>query len=241
MEQWRVGEVARRTGISVRTLHHYESLGLLTPKARTESGHRLYSPEDLGRLQQIRSLQQLGFALAQIREALLSPNFSPLQVVRLHREQLAARVRQQQQLVLRLASLEHALAHAETPSVEELFLTLEAMQMFEKYYTPEQLQELQVRATEIGEDRIAEVTAIWPRLIAQVRQAMQEGLDPTSEPVQALAQQWMSLVREMSGGNPAIEQTIAQVYREEPGVAQRYDLDPAIFAYIGQAIKGQQG
>jgi DNA-binding transcriptional MerR regulator len=239
MEQWRVGEVAKRTGISVRTLHHYESIGLLIPKARTEAGHRLYSAEDLVRLQQIRSLQQLGFGLGKIREALLRLNFSPLQVVRLHRERLAQQIQHQQRLVMRLQSVEQALAHAETPSVEELFYTLEAMNMFEKYYTPEQLQALQARATEIGEDRIAEVTAIWPTLIAQVRQAMQDGLDPTSEPVQALAQQWMSLVREMSGGNPVVEQTITQVYREEPGVAQRYDLDPAIFAYIGQAMKGQ--
>lgn len=60
---WRVGELAKRTGVSVRTLHWYEEIGLLSPSQRSEAGHRLYAAEDLGRLQQIQSLRQLGFSL----------------------------------------------------------------------------------------------------------------------------------------------------------------------------------
>ena len=57
---WRVGELARRTGLSVRALHHYDAIGLLEPSLRTEAGHRLYAGEDVSRLQQIQSLQNRG-------------------------------------------------------------------------------------------------------------------------------------------------------------------------------------
>ena len=65
MKPMKVGEIARRAGVSVRTLHYYEEIGLLTPE-RTESGHRQYGRAAIERLLQIRSLQQLGFSLTRI-------------------------------------------------------------------------------------------------------------------------------------------------------------------------------
>ena len=69
-EALKVGELARRTGLTVRTLHHYDAIGLLRPSGRTDSahgsGHRLYTAADVARLQQILSLKHLGFGLEQI-------------------------------------------------------------------------------------------------------------------------------------------------------------------------------
>ena len=67
--KWKVGELARRTGVSVRALHHYEEIGLLVPSWRTESGHRLYSEPDIIRLTQIVSLRQIGLSLKRSRSA----------------------------------------------------------------------------------------------------------------------------------------------------------------------------
>src|SRR5258708_30556237 len=80
---WRVGELAKRTGVSVRTLHWYEEIGLLSPSQRSEAGHRLYAAEDLGRLQQIRSLRQLGFSPDEIPQGLGEPPVSPPHVIAL--------------------------------------------------------------------------------------------------------------------------------------------------------------
>src|SRR5207247_1654287 len=77
----KVGELARRTGVSVRTLHYYEEIGLLSPSRRSPAGHRLYAATEIARLQQIRSLQQLGFSLHEIREGLKRPEWSPLRVI----------------------------------------------------------------------------------------------------------------------------------------------------------------
>ena len=61
--RWKIGELAKRTGITVRTLHHYDQIDLLVPSMHSDAGHRLYSATDIARLQQILSLKQLGFHL----------------------------------------------------------------------------------------------------------------------------------------------------------------------------------
>ena len=64
---WKVGELARRTGLSVRTLDYYDEMGLLSPSQRTDLGHRLYSAGDVVRLHQINLLRFLGFTRREVR------------------------------------------------------------------------------------------------------------------------------------------------------------------------------
>jgi len=71
--EYLVGEVARLSHVSVRTLHHYDAIGLLTPSARSPAGYRQYSGTDLQRLQQILFYRELGFALEEIAEILADP------------------------------------------------------------------------------------------------------------------------------------------------------------------------
>lgn len=71
----KVKEVAELTGISVRTLHHYDEIGLLSPGRKAESGYREYTDEDLETLQQILFFRELGFPLKKIKDVLNSPSF----------------------------------------------------------------------------------------------------------------------------------------------------------------------
>ena len=96
---WKVGELARRTGLSVRTLHHYDAIGLLSPSHRTEAGHRLYAADDAVRLQQILSLRQLGFSLEEVCACLDRPEFSPRRVVRMHLDHLRRRIEAERRLL----------------------------------------------------------------------------------------------------------------------------------------------
>src|SRR4051812_39648003 len=70
MKLLRVGEIARAAGITVRSLHHYDEIGLLRPAVAGESGHRLYNQKDVERLQQIVSLKSLGLSLDDIAQCL---------------------------------------------------------------------------------------------------------------------------------------------------------------------------
>src|SRR5688572_33314365 len=80
----KVGELAKRTGLTIRTLHHYDEIGLLKPSLHTESGHRLYTAADVARLQQVISLRQLGFSLEDVGACLDRADFSPVELMRLH-------------------------------------------------------------------------------------------------------------------------------------------------------------
>jgi DNA-binding transcriptional MerR regulator len=235
-ETLKVGELAKRTGLSIRTLHHYDELGLLSPSLRTASGYRLYTPEDVARLQRILSLRQLGFSLEEIKRCIDEPGFSPIRVLELHltraREQLAL----QQELCRRLEALATQLRSAETPSVDQLVQTIEVMTMFEKYYTPEQLQELEARRQALGEDAIRQVQEEWPQLIAQMRAELDKGTDPASEPVQKLARRWGELVRAFTGGNPGIEKSLGTMYQQEPAMGARFGLDARLFDYVNRAM-----
>ena len=124
MRTWKVGELAKRTGLTVRTLHHYDQIGLLSPSHRTAAGHRLYVDADVARLQQVTSLRSLGFPLEEIRDVLNQKRMSPLQVVQLHADRLRQQVKSQQRLVERLDALAAGLKEAETVSADELIQTI---------------------------------------------------------------------------------------------------------------------
>ena len=87
----RVGEVAELAHVSVRTLHHYDRIGLLRPSGRTEAGYRLYTARDLERLQTVLLYKELGFGLGEIRDLLAEPGFDRREALRAQRAQLARR------------------------------------------------------------------------------------------------------------------------------------------------------
>src|SRR5688500_4587106 len=91
---YRVKEVAQIAGISVRTLHHYDEIGLLVPRGRTGAGYRLYDADDLLRLQQIMIGRELGLSLEEVRRSLDDPSFDRKRALVAQREQLQQRARQ---------------------------------------------------------------------------------------------------------------------------------------------------
>lgn len=239
---WKVGELAKRTGISVRTLHYYDEIGLLSPSHHTAAGYRLYTAGDVARLQQILSLRNLGFSLEQARDYLLRPGVSPLGVVQLHLARVSEEIEAQKRLRHRLEALAHHLSAAEPVSVEELFQTIEEITMFEKYYTTEQLETLKQRGEQIGAERIRQVEGEWRELIDQVQAEMDKGTDPASETVQALARRWRGLLEEFTGGDPGIEQSLGNLWKQEPDAGQRhgFSFDPALFEYVAKANAAAQ-
>lgn len=241
----KVGEIARRTGISIRTLRYYDEVGLLPPSARTEAGYRLYRSNDITRLQQIRSLRQLGFSLTQVRECLAQPDSSLLGALELQIERLGEQIEKEQQLRTRLAGLADRLRRAEAVSVDDLLRTMEVMTRMDQYYTPEQREYLRQRQAMVGEERIHEVeTTLWPELIAEVRAAIDGGVDPAGEQGQQLAERWAALVREFTGGDPGIERSLANMYKQEQPRDIHPSMDPRIgeyMAFIGKARAASRG
>jgi MerR family transcriptional regulator, thiopeptide resistance regulator len=241
----KVGELARRTGLTVRTLHHYDEIGLLKPSLHTDSGHRLYTGSDIGRLQQILSLRHLGFSLDEVRACLDRSDFSPLEVIELHVARLRKQIALEKTLCEQLDAIAGQLRAAGNVSADVFLKTIEEMTMIESYYTPEQIEYLKKRKEQVGDDRIQQVQQEWPELIAQVRGEMQKGTAPTAPEVLALAKRWQGLINEFTGGDAGIERSVGRLWKEQGDnlVAKhgtQYDSRD-VFEFIGQALAAVKG
>jgi DNA-binding transcriptional MerR regulator len=236
---WKVGDLAKRTGLTIRTLHHYDEIGLLEPSRRSRSGHRLYAEQDVERLQRILSLRQLGFSLEQIADVLSGRDFPLVGILEQQVEHVRERIEMEKGLCSRLEAVTRLLRATGTVSVDALLELMEMMMNAEKHFTPEQLAYLAKRREELGEDRIESVENEWPVLIGKVKSAMEKGLDPTSPEVVALAKRWMELVREFTGGDAGVTQSLGRLYQQnlDSGNSQM-GIDRAMADYIGKAVAG---
>jgi DNA-binding transcriptional MerR regulator len=234
---WKVGELAKRTGVSVRALHHYDEIGLLSPSHRSESGYRLYTEIDVARLQQIRSLRALGFSLEEARDFLKRPEVTPDRVLGLHIAHLKEQIAVQQGLCDRLEGVARRWRSNEPVPTEEFLQIIEVTNMVGKYYTPEQMEELKQRREQLGDEHIRQVEAEWPELMAKVQAEMDKGTDPADERVQQLARRWMELVREFTGGDPGIAKSVGNMWQQETNI---HGIDTAnmrkLMEYVQQAL-----
>jgi DNA-binding transcriptional MerR regulator len=226
----RIGELAQHAGVTVRALHHYDELGLLTPSERTSGGHRLYGAGDVERLYRLLALRSLGLPLEEIGP-LLDAEDGLDSTVRRH----LARVEQQMGALTAVrARLTRLLDGA--PATERLLEVLEAMSMFEKYYTPEQLAQLEERRQALGADAIKAVEHEWSELYARVRAHREAGTDPADPEVQKLVARSGELIRMFTGGDPGIEAGLKRMYETEgPERASRGVASPEDLEYLERA------
>lgn len=238
---YKVGELARIAGVSVRTLHHYEDIGLLVPSGRSESGHRIYDHAELARLTSIIALAKLGLSLEEIRQTLDERAFTPLELVERHLERARAVLEEQAALCERLEALRGLLMEQRISAIDGLIETLEVMKMYEKYYTKEQLEWLEQRRQALGDDFIRQTEQEWTQLFAQLRDHMQKGTDPGHPDVQALVDKSEELLRRFTGGDPGIESSLARMYAEQPVEKIHSSLDSTVFDYLNKARSSRAG
>jgi DNA-binding transcriptional MerR regulator len=232
---WRVGRLAAATGVTVRTLHHYEQVGVLVPGERTEAGHRVYGDADVRRLYRVMALRQLGMSLAEIRDT-LDDGTGLGAVLRAHLAHVERSIDRQRALRDRLQAL--CAQVDEGVSTLDLVTTIEGMAMHERYFTDEQRETLARRREELGDEAIGRVEAEWRELAAALRAHMDAGDDPAAEPVRPLAQRARELVRAFTGGDPAMYASLERMYQnEDPATVSRGVMDGEVMAYLRRAIE----
>ncbi len=131
-EERRIGELARATGLTVRTLHHYEEIGLLVASGRSSAGHRVYSDEDVRRLYRICLLRSIGLPLAEIGRALDDPAWDLRGSIAAHLTKLERRLEGEQRLRGRLVHLLSSVEAAGSPITNDLLTVLEEMAMLDR-------------------------------------------------------------------------------------------------------------
>jgi hypothetical protein len=106
-----------------------------------------------------------------------------------------------------------------------------------KHFTPDERERMRRRAEELGESRMQQANAAWPRLITDVRMAMDAGTPPTDPAVQEMGRRWHGLVQAFTGGDPALGRRMKEAYGKEPQVMAAQGMDHAMFAYIREAMQ----
>ena len=212
---------ARRAGVTVRTLHHYDRLGLLKPSRYTQAGYRLYSELDLARLQQVVTLKFIGLSLKQIKEILGRKSFDLATALRLQREVIAEKRRHLEAAIKAIEKAERVLASDREPDWETFKKIIEVINMqsnmewTKKYYSEEAREEIEKRAASIPREVIEQAQRDWATLIKEVESAAGSGEDPASEKAQALADRWITLIRGFTGGNPEIQSGLNKIYADK--------------------------
>jgi DNA-binding transcriptional MerR regulator len=233
-------EFAELAGVTVRTLHHYDRLGLLRPGRRTPSGYRLYGEAELARLQQIATLKFIGLPLKEIR-ALLSRGALDLgATLRLQREVLEGRRRQIEAALRAVERAEASAARGEGADWEALRKIIEVINMeqntewMKKYYTEEQLADLARRGTP---EVLEKGQRDWAELIREVEEAVAAGLDPSSERARELAARWQDLIEQFTGGDPGIAEGLRRLYADQANwpATFRKPYPDAVGAFIAKA------
>ena len=237
----RVGELAQASGLTVRTLHHYDEIGLLVPSQRSDAGHRLYDEQDVRRLYRIVALRQIGLSLEEVRACLDEEGADPRPTLRRHLDELQRRIDLHQTLRARVQQILAALDGSEGPTTRDFVEALEVMERMESYYTPEQLEYLEQRRQELGDDAIKQAEKDWADLIAEVEAARQRGVDPSDPELAPLMERWNALIEAFTGGNEGIRSSLQNMYETEgPEKASRGAVNGETMAYAMQIMQAQK-
>ncbi|MGG0642582.1 MerR family transcriptional regulator [Sporosarcina gallistercoris] len=185
----KVKEVAALSGVSVRTLHHYDEIGLLNPAETTEAGYRIYSDGNLAELQQILYYRTLGFSLKQIQGILTNPSFNRLEALESQRQML---LQKRMQLDDMIGAIEQTIKEGKgvmTMTHEERFKGFDFNgnpyeQEARERWGKEAVDETNKRLNQFGSEKQERMNEIYRRL-AEVRH-----LPADTEEAQAAIGEW---------------------------------------------------
>ncbi len=244
-----VGQVAGFAGVTVRTLHHYDKAGLLSPSDRSHAGYRLYSEADLVRLQQILFYRELGFPLEEITAILDDPQANPL-------ERLRARQRELNEEIVRLRRLAEVVERA--MEVQRTGVSLTPRERFEvfgeitfdlSYATEAELKWSHSEGQREAMARAAaHTTEDWRRLMgeaaawrAELLAAFDEGEPSNGERAMDLAEEHRSHIsRWFTSCPPDMHRRIADDFVADPRafalVVPPSQQRPGLAAYTGEAV-----
>lgn len=222
----KVSEVAELVGISVRTLHHYDAIGLLSSDETTESGYRIYSEKNLEQLQQILFFRELGFPLKQIKEMMSHPNYDRMEALKLHRELL---LNKRDQLNHLIATVDKSIQEAKgeiTMTAKERFAGFdfsqnpyeqEARERYGDAAVEHSKKKINAYSKE-GQEQLAEAFNDLYRELALIRH-----LDPHSDEAQEGIAKWYAFLNHIGSYSPEAFRVLGQMYVDDERFSKNID------------------
>lgn len=245
MSEYRVGEVARMSGVTVRTLHHYHDVGLLVPSGRSDSGYRMYSADDLGRLQRILYYRELDFRLDGIAELLAAPGGPADEHLRRQHRLLRARLARTEELITAIESEMEArrMGLSLTPEEQlEVFGTDKlgeySQEAEERWGDTDAWKESQRRAAAYTKEDWIEIKREADANVAAFAAALKQPAAPTSNTAMELAEAHRRHISHWFYECPYPQhRALAEMYIADPRFTKTYDdVAPGLARYIHDAI-----
>jgi MerR family transcriptional regulator, thiopeptide resistance regulator len=244
MEGHTVRRLARLAGVSVRTLHHYDAIGLLKPGRRSPSGYRLYGQADLLRLQQILFYRELDLPLPEIARILDDPDFDPAESLRSHRKALEAKLGRLHRL---LRTLDETLAHY---SGGPMLTDAELYQGFppdrvesirkeaRERYGEEKVADSERRAQAMGRERWAQVQGEAEAINRDLAALLAAGSDPGAAEARAVVARHLAWIGNFWSPDAESYRGLGRLYVEHPEFRAYYEkAAPGLADFLSRAIE----
>lgn len=240
-----IGEVAALASVSVRTLHHYDEIGLLTPSLRTEGGYRIYTDDDLTALQQVLFFKELGFGLSEIARIVRDPQFDRLEALRMQRRMLTDKSTQLRRM---LRAVDDAI------DATEGGVHMDAKDMFEAFgdFDPKEYEkeaeerwggtdayaESQRRTKRYTKQDWIEIRAEADAVTAALAALLDEGVSPEDPRAMDLAEEHrLQIDRRFYPCSREMHVGLGEMYVADARFAANYDkVRPGLARYMRDAI-----
>lgn len=245
-KRYTVGDVARMAHVTVRTLHHYDAIGLLAPSARSATGYRLYTDADLRRLHQILLFRELDFPLEAIRGLLDAPAFDRRTALRAQRELLTERVRRAEAVLRAVDEALRAIEEGREMETTKLFDGFDAFdharyeeEARERWGETGAYRESVRRTRRYTKEDWARYRAEADALVARWAEQLAAGRRPDEREVADIAEEHrLHIDRWFYPCDHATHRGLAGLYTGDPRFAAYYDRHaPGLAAYVAASIR----
>ncbi|HEX3047902.1 MAG TPA: MerR family transcriptional regulator [Bacillota bacterium] len=244
---FKVKEVSELVGVSVRTLHHYDQIGLLIPESVSPAGYRLYSDRNLERLQQIMFFKEIGFELHEIKQILDSPGFDRRQALLTHRELLLEKKKRLEEIIGTVEKTINSIEGEGKMNNKEMFAGFDmseiekhqakyAEETKQKYGQTEAYQESAKKTAKYTKDDWARITADAGRIYQKIAAAMDKG--PADPGVQQAVGEWRQhITTNYYNCTPEIFRGLGDLYVNDPRFTANIDkTKPGLAAFLREAM-----
>jgi MerR family transcriptional regulator, thiopeptide resistance regulator len=239
------------SGVTIRTLHFYEELGLLKPAYHGANGYRYYEEKELLQLQQILFFKELGFTLKQIQKVMGRSDFDQLAALHSHRNAMKQEWKKIGQLIKTIDKTIHHLQGKKKMKDKEIFdgfniSLITKAKSGKSYKTAEAIvcksvknptknaKDVEKRGKEFYENITKAAHAIFKELV----HCIEKGLDPASDAVQLIIKKHHSLIEQIHDATQEVYKALAQLYREHPEFRKQLDpFHPQLSSFMAQAME----
>ena len=230
-EYLKIGKLANMAGVTVRTLHYYDEVGLLKPVHITEAGHRLYNLKSITELYRIMAMKDLGFNLDEIKDLIIMKDIDVNELIDIQLSSIQEEIAHKQLLLTKLLKLKQKLKNSNHVLIEDFqrivpFINASS----DKYFTKEQFDKLKNHYENYSQE--SEVVSEWITFIAKLETCCKNKLPKTDSNAKDCIAYWRKMTAHVIGDDPQMEHAILSFHSAQESNQLKYGLTDELYQYL---------